>query len=260
MFNNKVKIKKNEKSKIEKLISQQTAEDKYILDDENAIIVILSNNNHLEHFYIMIHERLVDNKLVEINRWPLRSYYFGYIHDVTVIKDFNLFKVQNGSGNFNALYNYKENKFVVPQNTWELVKSGRDNSILKKYNGFLASFKIISDYEEDDVYAYDNTITNERIVESFYVEDGNYYAILNLDGTIRGNKLFKGKSFSKITKIIDLNEYESLDAFKNERKQLCNNEKQKSKQEYHKLLESRNDGSISPYLDNEVAKVLKLNS
>ncbi len=250
MFNNK-----EQKSKIEKLVSRQQTEDRYILDDEDAIIVIHSDEST---GYIMIHERLVDGKLVEINRWPLRSYYFGSIHDVTVIEDLNLFQVQNNGGNFNALYNYKEGRFVVPQNTWGLVESGRGNSILKKYNGFLASFEIRSDYEEDDVYAYDNPITGERIVESFGVGDGYYYAILDIDGTIRGNKLFKGKSFSKITQIIDLDEYESLDAFKKERKQLCNDKKQKSKQEYYQLLESRNDGSISPYLDSEVAKVLNL--
>ena len=250
MFNNK-----EQKSKLEKLVSRQQTEDRYILDDEDAIIVIHSDEST---GYIMIHERLVDGKLVEINRWPLRSYYFGSIHDVTVIEDLNLFQVQNNGGNFNALYNYKEGRFVVPQNTWGLVESGRGNSILKKYNGFLASFEIRSDYEEDDVYAYDNPITGERIVESFGVGDGYYYAILDIDGTIRGNKLFKGKSFSKITQIIDLDEYESLDAFKKERKQLCNDKKQKSKQEYYQLLESRNDGSISPYLDSEVAKVLNL--
>ena len=246
---------KEEKSKIEKLVSCQQTEDRYILDNEDAIIVIHSDE---PTGYVMIHERLVNGKLVEINRWPLRSYYFGSIHGVTAIKDLNLFQVQNGSGNFNAIYNYKEGKFVVPQNTWGLVESGRGNSILKKYNGFLASFGIRSDYEEDDVYAYDNPITGERIVESFGVEDGDYYAILDIDGTIIGNKLFKGKSFSKITQIIDLDEYESLDAFKKERKQLCNDKKQKSKQEYYQLLESRNDGSISPYLDSEVAKVLNL--
>lgn len=253
MFKNKKE--KMEKSKIEKLVSRQETEDRYILDDENAIIVIHGDE---PTGYIMIHERLINNELVEINRWSLICYYFGSIHDVTTIKDLNLFQVQNGCGNFNAIYNYKEGKFVVPQKTWGLVESGRNNSILKKYNGFLASFGIRSDYEEDDVYAYDNPITGERIVESFVVEDGDYYAILNIDGTIRGNKLFKGKSFSKITKIIDLDEYESLDAFKKERKQLCNDKKQKSKQEYYQLVESRNDGSISPYLDSEVAKVLNL--
>ena len=253
MFKNKEE--QIEKSKIENLVSSQETEDSYILDDENAIIVIHGDE---PTEYIMIHERLINSELVEINRWSLKCYYFGLIHDLTAIKDLNLFQVQNGCGNFNAIYNYKEGKFVVPQNTWGLIESGRNNSILKKYNGFLASFRIISDYEEDDVYAYDNPITGERIVESFGEEDGEYYAILNIDGTIRGNKLFKGKSFSKITKIVDLDEYESLDAFKKERKQLCNDKKQKSKQEYYQLIKSRNDGSISPYLDSEVAKVLNL--
>ena len=101
-------------------------------------------------------------------------------------------------------------------------------------------------------------MTNEKIVESFGVKDGTYYAILNTDGTIRGNKLFKGSSFSKISQIIDLDQYESLDAFKQERKQLCNDKKQKQKQEYQQMIETRNDGSISPYLDSEVAKVLGL--
>lgn len=250
MFN-----KKEEKSKIERLVSRQKTEDRYILDDEDAIIVIHSDE---PTGYIMIHQRLVNDKLVEINRWPIRSYYFGSIHSVTPIKELNLFQVQNNCGNFNAIYDYKKGKFVVPQNTWGLVESGRSNSLLKKYGGFLASFSISSNYEDDDVYAYENPITGERIVESFGVRDGNYYAILELDGTIRGNKLFKGCSFSKITKIIDLDEYESLEEFKKERKQLCNDTKKKQKQEYYQMLETRNDGSISPYLDSEVAKVLNL--
>lgn len=247
--------KKEQKSEIERLVLQQKTEDIYILDYEDVIIVIHSNEST---GYIMIHERLVDNKLVEINRWPIRAYYFGSIHDVTVIREFNLFQVQNVSGNFNAIYDYKKGIFVVPQNTWEEVNSGYDNSLLRKYGGFLASFSISSDYEDDDVYAYENPITGEKIVESFGIKDDNYYAILELDGTIRGNKLFKGSSFSKITKIIDLYEYESLDEFKKERRQLCNNTKNKQKQEYYRMLETRNDRSISPYLDSEVAKVLNL--
>ncbi len=129
---------------------------------------------------------------------------------------------------------------------------------MKKYNGFLTSFEIKSDYEEDDVYSYINPVTNEKIVESFGVYDGVYYAMLNIDGAIRGNKLFKGKTFSKIEKIIDLDEYQSLSEFKNKRTQICNDEKKKRKQEYQKMIKSRNDGSISPYLDSEVAKILPL--
>ena len=247
---------KNEtKSKLEKLVARQKRiEDLYILDDEDAIIVIHSDK---PTGYIMIHERLVGNKLVEINRWPISCYSFGSIHNVTPIREYNLFQVQS-CGRFNALYNYKKGKFVVPQNTWGLIETGRNNSILKKYHGFLASFSIGSDSEKDDVYSYENPITGEKIVESFHVSDGNYYALLELDGTIRGNKLFKGNSFSKITKIIDLDKYTSLDEFKQGRRELCNKIKKKQKQEYYQMLEARNDGSISPYLDSEVAKILNL--
>lgn len=196
---------------------------------------------------------------MKINRCHIKTYYFGsLIHEMASIKDLNLFNIQGCDGNFNAIYNYKEGKFIVPQNTWELIESDQNDIILKKYNVFLASFKIKSDYEEDDIFSYNNTITGEKIVECFGVSDGNYFAILNIDGTIRWNKLFKGESFSAITEIINLNEYESLDKFKKERKQLCNNIKIEKKQKYYELIESRNDGSISPYLDNEVIKVLNL--
>ena len=251
--------KKEKLNKFEKMVYNQETEDTYILDDENAIVVIENKdrNKHDEH-YIMLHQRLQDGKLVEINRWYIRSYYFGTIHGVTVIKDLNLFQVQNGCGDFNALYDYKNGNFVVPRGVWSIIESGRNNEILEKYNGFLASFGISSDYEEGDVYSYTNPITNEKIVESFGVIDGSYYAIINTDGTIRGNKLFKGISFSKITQIIDLSQYESLEEFQKERTQFCNDKKQKRKQEYQQMIENRNDGSISPYLDSEVAKVLGL--
>lgn len=247
--------KKDERSKIERLVSEQKAEDNFILDDENAIIVIHADE---PTGYIMIHERLINNKLVEINRWPIDCYYFGTIHDITPIKEFNLFQVQNNGGAFNALYDYKKGIFVVPQNIWGVVDSGRNNSLLKKYGGFLASFSISSNHEDGDVYAYDNPITGARIVESFCVKDDNYYAIIEVDGSIRGNKLFKGCSFSKITDIIDLDEYESLEEFKHERIQMCNAIKKKNKEEYYQMLKTRNDGSISPYLDSEVAKILNL--
>jgi len=251
--------KKEETSQIKILVSSRKTEDRYILDDENAIIVIENNDRYIHsEYYIMIHQRLEDEELVEINRWYISGYYFGSIHYITVIKDLNLFQVQNSCGNFNALYDYKNGKFVVPRGVWNVVESGSNNSILNKYDGFLASFSISSDYEEGDVFSWINPMTNERIVESFGVKDGIYFAILNIDGTIRGNKLFKGDSFSKISQIIDLDKYESLEAFKQERKQLCNDIKKQQKQEYQKMIETRNDGSISPYLESEVAKILLL--
>lgn len=254
------KDEKEKVSKIKKLVSNQKTIDRYILDDENAIVVIENNDRNAEgEYYIMIHQRLQDEKLVEINRWNISGYYFGGIHDVTVIKELNLFQIQNSCGKFNALYDYKNDKFVVPRGVWNFVDAGRrNNEILKKYNGFFASFEISSDYEEGDVYSYINPITNVKIVESFNVKDGTYYAMINIDGTIRGNKLFKGDSFSKITEIIDLEQYGSIESFKNERKQVCNDKKTKRKQEYQQMIAARNDGSISPYLDSEVAKILEL--
>lgn len=255
MFNRKNKEYQIEECQLEKLLKNKRLEDKYILDDENAIILIHSDE---PTGYIMIHVRIVDGNLVEMNRWPLRCYYFGTIQNISVIRSLNLFQVQNGRGNFNGLYNYKEAKFVVSQNIWADIYSGRHNNYLKKYGGFLASFSISSDYEEGDTYSYNNIITGERIVESFIVKDDNYYAILNIDGTIKSNKLFKGTCFSKIKEIINLDEYESLDEFKKERKKICNDIKRKNKQAYYELLNSRSDDNISPYLDSEVAKILNL--
>jgi len=251
--------KKEEVSQIKKLVSKQTLKDMYILDDENAMILINKEDREIhKEFYIMIHQRLQDEKLVELNRWYINSYYFGKIQYFTFLKDLNLFQFQNGCGQFNALYDYKSGEFVVPRDVWDVVESGYNNELLKKYNGFLATFRVTSDYEEGDVYSYINPITNDKIVESFGKSDGNYYAIINTDGTIRQNKLFKGSSFSKISQIIDLDEYESLESFKEERKQICNVNKQKQKEEYKKMIEARNDGSISPYLDSEVAQILGL--
>lgn len=240
-------------------ISIQNPVDRYLLDEKNAIILIENKDRSLHNeSYIMIHERLIDRKLKEINRWYMKSYYFGSIHDVTPIRDLNLFKIQNGFGNFDALYNYQTGSFTVPQGNWDLLEFGSENEIIERYDGVLASFSISSDYEKNDLISYVNIVTGKKMVESFGVKDGTYYALLNLDGTIRGNKLFKGKCFSKIESIIDLDKYKSLEEFKKERKQFCNALKQKRKQEYYQMIESRNDSSISPYLDSEVANILKL--
>lgn len=252
--------KKEETSKIKKLVDSQKTKDSYILDDENAIIVIKNNNRSTlnEYGYRMIHQRLKNGKLIEINSWYLDVYYFGISKEVVLIKDLNLFKVQKNHRYFDALYDYKNGGFLVSKGIWDSINSGVNNKILTKYNGFHATFSISSDFEGGDIFSYINAITNERIIKKFDVQDGTYHALLNIDGTIRGNKLFKGSALSRIEEIIDLDQYESLEAFKQERKQICNAEKQRQKQEYQKMIASRNDGNISPYLDSEVAKILSL--
>lgn len=231
----------------------------YILDCENAIVVIKNDDKSInDSNYIMIHKRLLLDTITEVNRWYLKYYHFGSIHNVTVIKKLGLFKVQNISGAFGSLYDYKNGKFVINQDEFEMLKFGENDSMIKKYNGVLGLFSIFSDYEKDDVFSYTNPVTKEKLIESFSVSDGCYYAILNLDGTIRGNKLFKGSSFSKIEEVIDLNKYNSLSEFKNEVKELCNYKKKKPKEAYYQMIKSRDDGSVSPYLDSEVEKILSL--
>lgn len=260
--------KRVEKHKTKKLTKEKTIEEwvkllptkaHYILDNKNAI-VLKKNEDRSEHeeHYIMSHLRLIGKSLKEMNSWYLKGYYFGYIETISVIEEYKLFKVQNGWGSFNALYDYENAKFVVPKNTWGLLDFGHKNINLKDYNGILASFSISSTYESDDIISYVNPVTHEKLNAQFSISDGDYYAILNLDGTIRGNKLFKGKSFSKIEEIINLNEYESLEEFKKLRKKWCNEMKQKNKNAYQEMIKKRNDGSISPYLDSEVMRILKM--
>jgi hypothetical protein len=249
------KKKEQEPITIESLVFKQDTLDKYILDEENAIIVVQNENKNIDgNNYEMIHERLVDEALVKVNSWGLRIYRFVTDHDESLIKDLNLFKIQNDDGYFDALYDYKNDKFIISKGVWNQIGF----EYLDKYNGILGFLEIKSDFSYDDTYSYINCVTGEKVYKSFNVSDGIYYAMLNLDGTIRGNKLFKGNDFSEIEQIIDLNEYESLLDFKNKRKEICNQEKMKRKQEYSELIKSKKCNSTSPYLDNEVLKILKL--
>ncbi len=40
----------------------------------------------------------------------------------------------------------------------------------------------------------------------------------------------------------------------------CNREKEERKQQYFAMISGRNDGSKSPYLDSEVASIIKVKS
>lgn len=239
---------------LKKYLDKYVAQDKYLLDLENAIVVFQNENDK----YVMCHKRLMSGNMVEMNRWYLPSYYFGGIHSISVLSDLGLFKVQNGQGDFGSLYDYINGKFIVPQGNFARLDFGSRNEILKEYHGMIGSFSVSSDYEKRDLYHYTNAITGVRGVRSFKVTKGNYYGMVNLDGSIRGNKLFRGKSFSEPEEIIDLDHYESLDAFKREVKEECNREKQELKKQFFQSLEERE--ATSPYLDQEMAGIIKVKS
>lgn len=81
---------------------------------------------------------------------------------------------------------------------------------------------------------------------------------LNLDGTIRENKLFRGESIAKAEEKIDIiKDYESLDAFLKSKKEWCNQMKKRNKEYYQNMLAKRGTESISPYLDDEIMRIIK---
>jgi hypothetical protein len=238
-------IKRKLENMIDILIKEEKSDDYYILDKENVIIVIKDGDK-----YKMIHKRLIDNKLIEINSWYLNSYFFGYANSDVCLSNLNLFKVQGKFGKLNSLYDYKTAKFIVSPNTWDYLSF----DYMDMYQCFLAHFEIKSTYQEDDILYLTSPITNERVTKSFSVKDSSYYALLNYDGSIRCNKLFKGNSFSQIEEIIDLNNYQSLEDFKKERINICNIRKNKLKEEYYNKI---NNGTFL-YLDKEVERIMKL--
>lgn len=110
----------------------QKTKDSYLLDEKNAIILIENNDKTVHNeTYIMIHERLIERKLKEINRWYVNSYYFDCIHDETPIRDLILFKIQNDSGRFNALYDYQNGKLIVPKDDCDLLAFGRKKKLTR---------------------------------------------------------------------------------------------------------------------------------
>lgn len=240
------------------------------LDDYNKITVYQNNE-----CYTMSHLRKIDGEVIEINSWNLNKYSKGD-NSSYIKRDLNLFLVQGGTGVLNnsynccdMIYNYKEGKFIIEKGVFDCI--GTNNSVsglvkytsynldyLKKYGCFLGYFKLEYPIEEDDIVTYINEVTEEKMEYSFAFSSGLYFALINPDGKIRGNKLFRGSDFSKITEVINLDKYVSLKDFKKEEINKLNIQKNEIKKRSLEIIKKRNKINMSPYLDEEVIKVLKL--
>ena len=88
--------------------------------------------------------------------------------------------------------------------------------------------------------------------------DDMYNPDVNLDGTIRGNSLFKGEHLGKIEKIIDLSQYGSLEEFKTQRRTELNEISEQNKKAYYDKVGTGHWKNPSPYMDEEVIKVMSL--
>ena len=78
---------------IKTIVDNQLSSDKFILDDNNAIIVVrnLEKNNHYK--YTIIHERLEGNDLNIVNSFELKNYWYGVDESEVLFRDLNLFLV-----------------------------------------------------------------------------------------------------------------------------------------------------------------------
>lgn len=237
---------------LRKLISLKFPEEVNILDEKNAIAIFRDNGNS-----ILVHFRLEEGELLKVSQKI--SFEYDYFEDkFDFINQLSLLKRANNKEDFNLVYKYKNGSYIIKNGIWNTITFEARNELFKKHRCALGMINISSDCSKEEDYSFLSPITEEKVTETFKVNDGNYYAILNLDGTIRGNKLFKGNSFSKIEEIIDLNDYESLETFIGERKNVSNEIEQRNRQYYMEMIKERNNGNISPYLDSEVMRILKM--
>lgn len=246
-------MKTIKKPTISHYLNFQLCEDFYLLDDYNAILIKKKFDNQ----YFMVHVRLINQKLYKVNEWSAFPLAFNNYQKNLIINQ-RYFKISNEMGRWGALYDFLKGTFVIPPKVWDSLDFGLNDSYIQAYGGVLASFQVESDVLENDVINYFNPLTNQMMQEIFKVTDGTYYAIVTLDGKIKNDKIFKGSSFAKITKIIDLKKYDSVLAFKQRCQEVCNLKKENLKDQYQKKMKLRNNESISPYLDYEVIEALGL--
>ncbi len=246
---------------IRNLLKSIDIEEALILDEKNAIIITSIESNDDDNYqeeknlnYIMSHVQLKDQELQFVSQWNMDLFYYGILKRDQWLKDLKLFKIWTGRKQ--GLYDYTKGKFIIPLNDWDTLLFGNHKEYIKKYKGILATFELTSEFEKGDVFTYINPVTSQSMIESFKIQDKPYFAILNFDGSIRGNKLFYGNDFSKIEDIIDLNHYDSLQDFKKQRKAILTNIKREKKLEYEKRLKSKQEKNLSPYLDDEVYKIV----
>jgi len=239
----------------------------YMLDGKNAISLIDNPDKKIlsQHFYEMIHYKQINGNLIEMNRWAETSYLFGVNYNEFILSKLGYFMVQGTEllGIYDSIYDYKNAKFIVEKGIFDSV--GVDNDVaramnnhknyLEEYNCFLGRFTLKSD---NDTIVYVNPVTNDNLVYSFAPKEETYFALINTNGTIRGKKLFKGNNFSQIETIIDLNDYKSIKDFKEKRTKELNEIKRQIKELYFMKLQNTNQKTISPYLDDEVAKIISL--
>lgn len=260
---------KNKKVKpVKDYVSDIRKECKYILDDENVMVLLENTNPEIDEYYMMAHYRLKDQNLNLIQSWPQDGYTIGTSPE-DVISSHSLVLLQGGTEKMthdiihNALYNYQSGEMIIAPGIWDninylsshITPSPVEINFLTEYNCFIAQFQLMSSQDECCYQSYYHPITREKKDWSGIVMDDPHFAILNMDGTIRDNKLLIGKDFFSIRSTVDLNEYSSLEEYKRKRLLILEEEKRKKKEEFDQVLK-QNEQYANTY-QNVVKKILK---
>lgn len=234
----------------------------YTIDDESAIVI----GGRYGYIQTMLHYKMNNGRLQEVIRLDEINVYGR------LLKKHKIFMLmKNRYPNYDniciALYDYQNCRFIVPEGKFDNI--GYDESMpgidkyhpnyLEKYNCFLAYFTLSSEASsgEEQIF-YTSSINGRKYYHSFSPTQETYYALINKDGSIRANKIFKGADFTKIEEVVDLKEYGSLEAFKKHRIEVLTKIKEENKRAYYERLQRINNVTNSPYLDEEVVKVLTL--
>ena len=122
---------------IKTIVDNQSSSDKFILDDKNAIIVVRNLEKNNSYKYTMIHERLEENDLNIVNSFELKNYWYSIDESKVLFRDLNLFLVQENSISSDAIYNYKDGKFIIEKGLFNsIITTNNYVDFLKEYNCF----------------------------------------------------------------------------------------------------------------------------
>lgn len=208
----------------------------YYLDSYNVINAyeIFENGNYN---YYLAHFKKEGDEWKFIKMWDKLDAITGS-KNVSYPKQ-HLFFAAYRNGISSYVYNWQTYEFPVEVGTYDslihsYVEDGNARNYLDDYNCYIGKFTLSSDREESDIVTYYDYLEQGYKQHSFVQKDEPYFTILNIDGTIRDNKLFQGLSTSFINKEIDLNLYDSLEDFKEKRRKMLNLTKQSLKELYFK--------------------------
>ena len=233
----KFKKKENNKTDLYSLLPKEKYYATSILDDENILVAKYNNG-----IYSITHYSLIDNTLKVVAKWNqynlrcFRNTIFNYVLNneyifIPSIKDYSF--------SYQSIYNYKTHKFIIKNNVFDSI------SVFPYKEHSTKTFLLgeINITNECPYIEYTDSLSNKTEIYYSNLIKEKCFAILDLNGNILDNKLFFGESITKIKKIIDLNNYSSIEDFINERKEILKKEN---------IFDNK-----VPYLSEEVLKVLK---